>query len=89
LLLLRETEKSVGAPIVCDNDKDAVDFAMATSGPVDSENVRIVWIKNTSKLSEMWISQGLLNEAREKENLEILDKTQNLEFDERGNLIEI
>jgi hypothetical protein len=37
----------------------------------------------------MWISQGLLNEAREKENLAILDKTQNLEFDEPGNLIEI
>jgi hypothetical protein len=36
----------------------------------------------------MWISQGLLNEAREKENLEVLDKKQNLEFDEYGNLIE-
>jgi hypothetical protein len=36
----------------------------------------------------MWISQGLLNEATEKENLEILDKTQPLQFDEHGNLIE-
>ncbi len=83
------TPEKARLPIVCENDKEAVDFAMATSGPVDSESVKIVWIKNTSKLSEMWISQGLLNEAREKENLVILDKTQNLEFDEHGNLIEI
>jgi hypothetical protein len=82
------TPEKARLPIVCDNDKEAVDFAMATAGPVDSESVKIVWIKNTSKLSEMWISQGLLNEAREKENLEVLDKKQNLEFDEYGNLIE-
>jgi hypothetical protein len=83
------TPEKARLPIVCENDKEAVDFAMATAGPVDVENVRIVWIKNTSKLSEMWISQGLLNEAREKEILELLDKTRDLAFDEHDNLIEI
>jgi hypothetical protein len=82
------TPEKARLPIICENDKEAVDFAMATAGPIDSASVRIVWIKNTSKLSEMWISQGLLNEAREKENLEIIGNEYEMIFDDYGNLIE-
>jgi hypothetical protein len=75
-------------PIVCENDQEALDFAMATAGPIDSGNVRIVWIKNTSHLNEMFISKGLLTEAKEKENLEISGNAFEMEFDEHGHLVE-
>ncbi len=76
-------------PIVCENDKEALDFAMATAGPVDSDNVRIVWIKNTSRLSEMFISQGLLSEVKGKENMSIVGSILKMEFDEYDNFVEL
>jgi hypothetical protein len=52
-------------PIVCENDREALDQALATAGPVDSETVRLVWIKNTSKLHKMFISSALLTEIQD------------------------
>ena len=75
-------------PVVCENDKEALDFAMATAGPIDPDNARIVWIKNTSSLDEMFISESLLTEAQEKENLEIAGEAREMEFDEQENLVE-
>ncbi|MBW2308122.1 MAG: DUF2088 domain-containing protein [Deltaproteobacteria bacterium] len=73
-------------PMVYANDREALDAALATTGPVDSENVRIVWIRNTSKLGEMMISQGLLEETQGKETLEIIDEGKEMEFDRHGDL---
>lgn len=75
-------------PIVCENDREALDFALATAGPVDSRNLRMVWIRNTSSLSEIFISQGLLDETRGKENLATAGDAMEMEFDEHGNLVE-
>lgn len=82
------TPEKARLPIVCENDKEAVDFALATAGPVDCESVKIVWIHHTSRLDEMWISKGLLDEAAEKENLSIIGNEHEMKFDDHGNLIE-
>jgi hypothetical protein len=82
------TPEKARLPIVCENDKEAVDFAMATAGPVDFESVKIVWINHTSRLDEMWVSKGLLNEATGKENLKIIGDEHEMKFDDDGNLIE-
>lgn len=76
-------------PIVCENDREALDFALATAGPVDSDTVRMVWIKNTSHLGEMFISHGLLREAQDKDNLEISREVSEMEINHAGNLIEL
>jgi hypothetical protein len=82
------TPEKARLPIVCENDKEAVDFAIATAGPVDCESVKVVWINHTSRLDEMWISKGLLNEAAEKANLSIVGNEHEMRFDDNGNLIE-
>ena len=81
------TPEKARLPIVCENDREAVDFAIATAGPVDLDTVRIAWIKNTSKLSEMWISQGLMNEAKKKNEINILSDGCPMQFDGAGNLV--
>jgi len=75
-------------PMVCENDKEALDFAIATAGPLNLDKLRIVWIKNTSNLSELFISQGLLAKAQGKEKLEIVGNMLEIKFDEHSNLIE-
>jgi hypothetical protein len=82
------TPEKARLPLICENDKEAVDFAITTAGPVDFESVKIVWINHTSRLDEMWISKGLLNEATEKENLKVIGNEHEMRFDDDGNLIE-
>jgi len=82
------TPEKARLPIVCENDKEAVDFAIATAGPVDCESVKIVWINHTSRLDEMWISTGLVDEAAQRENLSIMGNEHEMRFDDSGNLIE-
>jgi hypothetical protein len=81
------TPEKARLPIVCQNDREAVDFASATAGPVDMDTVRIAWIKNTSKLGEMWISQGLINEAKKNKAVSVLGDEYPMQFDGAGNLL--
>jgi hypothetical protein len=66
-----------------------VDFAVATAGPVDSDTLKIAWIKNTSKLSEMWISQGLMSEAKKNKDIETVSDRYQMQFDENGNFLQL
>jgi hypothetical protein len=75
-------------PIVCENDKEALEHALATAGPIDSAAVKMAWIKNTAKLDKFLISEGLMAEARNKDTLEIMGNPEALSFDEAGNLTE-
>ena len=74
-------------PIVCENDKEALDFAIETSGPVSANNVRLAWIKNTSSLSEMYISEGLLAEIENDKRVEIMREAGEIRFDKGNNFL--
>jgi hypothetical protein len=74
-------------PIVCQNDKEMIDHAIATAGPSDAETLRMVWIKNTSTLGEMYISQGLKAQAEKSGKLAIIGEPIAISFDPDGNLI--
>lgn len=73
-------------PIVCKNDYEALESAISTCGPVDEENIKIVWIKNTSELGEMVISDGLVNTAKENHDIQFVGKSVTISFDNDGNL---
>jgi len=74
-------------PLICDSDKEAIENAFATAGPIGSKKIRMVRIKNTSELSEMYISEGLLDEVNKQPNIEIISKGAKLEFSEEGQII--
>ncbi|WP_319521446.1 lactate racemase domain-containing protein [uncultured Desulfosarcina sp.] len=73
-------------PIVCPNDAEALKAAIGTCGPVDEENIKIVWIKNTSKLGEMYISDGLVDTAKENTHIQFVGEPETITFDDDGNL---
>jgi hypothetical protein len=74
-------------PILCETDREAIDQALATSGPVTPESVRLVWIRNTMALGEMFVSEGLLEEARKKAGVEVIGEARELSFDSLGGLV--
>lgn len=76
-------------PIVLDNDREAVETALATIGLEDTSKARIVHIKNTLDLSEMEISASLWAELKANNNLRRILPFEPMRFDENSNLISI
>jgi len=49
-------------PIVAENARQAMMYALRASGPIDIPDARIIRIKNTLKLDEMYVSAAVLRE---------------------------
>ncbi len=73
-------------PIVMKNDYDAMRLAIYACRCQDRSKAKIVRIVNTEQLSEMWISEALLLDAKNMANVKILTEAQPMVFDENGNL---
>lgn len=75
-------------PMIMESDFDALRAGIKTVPDVDYSNLRIVRIKNTLNLSEMEISEALLEEARMNPSVKIKDTSSfKWSFDSNNNLI--
>ncbi len=74
-------------PPYYDEDREAVERALATIGLIPSEQARVVYIKNTLNLETMMVSEALLPEAAENASIETVSELAPLRFGEDGNLI--
>jgi hypothetical protein len=68
------------------SDREAIEIALNTIPENRSEKVRVVHIQNTLMLEEMYISEGLLDEAQEMGNIRVIGTPNPMDFDERGNM---
>jgi hypothetical protein len=73
-------------PIALPNDRELIGAAMFTLGEPAAERVRVVRIPDTLRLGRMWISEGLLGEARANARISVLGKPAEMAFDRSGNL---
>lgn len=76
----------VKTPPAFRSDKLAIQAAAKTCTESDRDNLRIVRIKDTLHLSEIWISEAMLEEAKAMPDIEILSEPAPFAFDENGNL---
>jgi hypothetical protein len=74
-------------PVNLPTDREAIATALGTIGLTEPPNARLMWIQNTSKLETLACSAAYLNEARQREDLEILDEPRPMPFDDDGHLI--
>jgi len=74
-------------PITIDNDREAILLALRANACSEAEKARIVRIRNTLELRELYFSEALSEEAHSNTILEILSDPQPMVFDEQGNLI--
>jgi hypothetical protein len=63
---------TVKVPMALETNELAVKAAVKTCNTFDMKNVKIVRIKNTLEIKEIWVSEGLLAESTGKKELEIL-----------------
>jgi hypothetical protein len=74
-------------PMTFDYDKDAIDAGISTCGAEENtNNVKIVWIKNTLDLEKVMISEAYLDDLKRRDDLEQLSPAKELAFDSSGNL---
>ena len=70
-----------------ESDQEALKAAVKTCNARDNTKARIVRIKDTLHLEEIYISEALLEEARENPAIELLSEPFEMSFDEKGNLV--
>lgn len=74
-------------PCVAASDKTALEAAMNTLGAIDFSKIKMVFIKNTSAIDKMYVSESLIEEVRSSNRLSIIGELEELNFDFSGNLI--
>lgn len=77
----------VRIPIAMDSDKLAIQLAIRAVCAEEPEKIRIARIKDTLSLSEIYVSESLVEELKGNENIEIISDLEEFEFDELGNLL--
>ena len=71
-------------PIIAEDSRTAIEWALRTCGPIEIENAKIIRIKDTLSLSEMYVSRSILDEI--KHRVEVIGDFVDI-CDERGELI--
>jgi hypothetical protein len=74
-------------PITLDSDQEAIETAINSIKLQGNSSLKIVRIKNTLHLNEIYCSEGLIPDVIASSNLKIVGKPHKLLFDQKGNLI--
>lgn len=77
----------VRIPVAMDSDKLAIQLAIRAVCSEEPNKLRIVRIKDTLSLSELYVSEWLVEELKTNENIKIIGDIKELEFDNIGNII--
>ena len=72
-------------PVTADNPRKALDFALRLCTPLPLEKLRIMRIPDTLHLEHLHVSQSILDELRDQDNIDILTQPTDA-FDPSGEL---
>lgn len=73
-------------PVDYRTDREILDASLPLIGLADPPEARLMWIRNTLEVSRMVCSEAYWDEARRRDDLEILDDPRPLPLDRHGNL---
>ena len=76
----------IGGAFMIIEKTGAITAAIKMLTGVDKDNVRVVMIKNTLSLSEIYLSEALLPQAEADGRMEVLEEPHPMEFDADGAL---
>jgi hypothetical protein len=61
--------------------------ALETVGYVAPENARVLRIRNTLQLGELWVSEAYADEVGKREDLSVVTDAAQMELDDQGDLL--
>lgn len=74
-------------PMYFETEEKLLNAALMSLSSIPGEQLRLVIIPNTLYLSECFVSEALINELGQKDNIEIEAEPQEIAFDGSGNLL--
>ena len=86
--LTAENATAARIPLDYETDREILDAALGNIGLREPPQARMLWILNTLKLTEVECSEPYFEEARNRDDLEILSELRDLPLDAHGNLPE-
>ncbi|UCD82744.1 MAG: DUF2088 domain-containing protein [Desulfobacterales bacterium] len=79
--------EAVRIPPYFKTDREVIDTALNTIGLVEPQDARIVHIRDTLHLEEIYISQTMLAEAQKSKDISVIGSARPLKFGKDGNLV--
>ncbi|MEX0938717.1 MAG: lactate racemase domain-containing protein [Pirellulales bacterium] len=76
----------VKMPPAFETDRAILDAALPTIGLTPPERAKVLWIRNTLDLAEVECSAVFLDDAQQRDDLEVLSPLRDLPLDAQGNL---
>ncbi|MBL6929721.1 MAG: DUF2088 domain-containing protein [Rhodospirillales bacterium] len=73
-------------PMICESDQAALAFALRTARIQHADGARIVRIKNTKDLEEIWVSEAYRTDLAGRDDMRVLEDAQPMRFDDAGNI---
>ncbi len=73
-------------PLDYETDREMLETALGTIGLTEPPEAKLLWIANTLQLTELECSAAYLDEARARDDLEVLTSLREMPLDEAGNL---
>jgi len=80
------TPEKARLPAVGETDREAIEWAFLTAGILDPQQARVIKIKNTLHLDEIYISESLARELQDKAGWEVSEEPVEMRFDPSGRL---
>ena len=74
-------------PIIAKSDIDLVEKAIFALKTEDLQQLRLVILRNTLQLDELWVTESLFEELRDREEITAVGDPFPLEFDSEGSLM--
>lgn len=74
-------------PIVAADDREAIGVMLRTCVRVEEGKERVIYIKNTLELGDIWVSEKLAEELKGDQRFCILSEPKSMHFDSKGNLL--
>ena len=78
------TVRGVRLPPVVETDRAGLVAALGTIGPVAGPDARVLRVTDTMRLQRCYASKPLVEEARERDDLRVVEAATPVEFDEDG-----
>ena len=74
-------------PLAMKNDREAIEIAIKCVGLIPKNQLKVMRIKNTARLSEVDVSQAYEEELAKRSDLEVVMGKRVMGFDTDGNLL--
>ncbi len=81
------TVRGVRLPPVVESDRAGLRAALGTIGPVDGSEARLLRVTDTMRLERCYASESLVDDARERDDLRVVEEPEPVEFDADGQFV--